>query len=119
MREVIDSAWQVEAVGMTTTELRSLVRHSCSILRCVFGLLPIRTVAAEPAWLTANVTALAVAADEERSLPSGELDPARLAILSDALEEAGCADAALLGHLRAPGPHTRGCWPVDLVLARE
>jgi hypothetical protein len=33
-------------------------------------------------------------------------------VLADALEEAGCTDAELLGHLR-------GCWPVDLVLNRE
>jgi hypothetical protein len=37
-------------------------------------------------------------------------------VLADALEDAGCADAALLAHLREPGPHARGCWPVDLVL---
>ena len=41
---------------------------------------------------------------EERLLPTGHLDPARLAILADALEEAGCTDADLLGHLRAAGP---------------
>jgi hypothetical protein len=22
----------------------------------------------------------------------------------------------MLGHLRSPGTHTRGCWPLDLVL---
>lgn len=49
----------------------------------------------------------------------GTLDPARLAVLSDALEEAGCAEAALLTHLRSPGPHVRGCWALDLVLGRE
>src|SRR5579872_4099346 len=30
-----------------------------------------------------------------------------LPILADALEDAGCADAALLGHLREPDPHVR------------
>jgi hypothetical protein len=39
--------------------------------------------------------------------------------LADALEEAGCADADLLGHLRGPGPHARGCWAVDLLLEKE
>jgi hypothetical protein len=34
------------------------------------------------------------------------------------LEEAGCADRAILDHLRGPGPHVRGCFPVDLVLAK-
>ena len=70
------------------------------------------------ACLTPAVVALAEAAYEERLLPSGELDTQRLAILADALEEAGAA-GALLEHLRSPGPHIRGCFAVDLVLARE
>ncbi len=49
---------------------------------------------------------------------SGELDRQRLAVLSDALEEAGCTDEAILGHLRSPGPHVRGCWALDLVLGK-
>jgi hypothetical protein len=64
------------------------------------------------------VTSLAAGAYEERSLPSGHLDPLRLAVLADALEEAGCADGGLLGHLRAPGPHVRGCWALDLILGQ-
>jgi hypothetical protein len=39
--------------------------------------------------------------------------------LADALEDAGCTDAELLGHLRGPGPHVRGCWALDLVLGRS
>ena len=61
---------------------------------------------------------LAHAAYDERTLPSGHLDPARLAVLSDALEDAGCTDAAVLGHLRGPGPHVRGCHVLDLLLGR-
>jgi hypothetical protein len=30
-----------------------------------------------------------------------------------------CADAAILGHCRGPGPHVRGCWAVDLLTGRE
>jgi hypothetical protein len=52
-------------------------------------------------------------------LPAGQLDPTRLAVLADAVEEAGCTDADLLGHLRGPGPHVRGCWAVDLLLGKE
>jgi len=36
-------------------------------------------------------------------------------VLADALEDAGCADADLLEHLRSPGPDVRGCWALDLV----
>lgn len=43
----------------------------------------------------------------------------RLPILADALEEAGCADVALLSHCRGSGPHVRGCWVVDLLLTKE
>jgi len=65
------------------------------------------------------------------TINGGTLDNARLAVLSDALEEAGCDDAGLLMHLRGEewhqpsggglckrptGPHWRGCWAVDCVL---
>jgi hypothetical protein len=49
-------------------------------------------------------------------LTHGELDLARLAILCDALEEGGCTGSRLLTHLRAPGPHYRGCDALDAVL---
>jgi hypothetical protein len=42
-----------------------------------------------------------------------------IAVLADALEEAGCTDADILDHCRNPGVHVRGCWPVDLLLAKE
>jgi hypothetical protein len=43
----------------------------------------------------------------------------RLAVLADAFEETGCTDPELLGHLRGPGPHVRGCFAVDLLLRRS
>jgi hypothetical protein len=73
----------------------------------------------DPSWLTPTVVNLASVAYQERSLPSGELDPARLSVLADALEDAGCTDPDLLGHLRSPGPHVRGCWALDLILGKE
>jgi hypothetical protein len=89
-----------------------------ALLRCVFGN-PFRSLAIDPAWLTAMVGSLAQAAYDERELPGGHLDPARLTILADALEEAGCTDSVLLGHLRNPGPHVRGCHVVDLLLGKS
>jgi hypothetical protein len=91
------------------------------LLRCVFGPLPFRPVTASPAWLAwqgGAVGKLARAAYDDRLLPSGELDRARLAVLADALEDAGCADAWLLGHLRDPGPHVRGCHVLDAILSK-
>ena len=43
----------------------------------------------------------------------------RLPLLADALEEAVCDDAAILAHCRQPGEHVRGCWVVDLLLAKS
>jgi len=42
-----------------------------------------------------------------------------LPFLADALEEAGCTDAALFDHCRQPGEHVRGCWVVDLLLGKS
>jgi hypothetical protein len=99
---------------------RSQLAGHCGRVRCIFGS-PFRAVTADAAWRDRDgrtILALARAASAERSLPGGLLDPARLAVLSDALEEAGCADAELLSHLRSAGPHVRGCWALDLVLGR-
>jgi hypothetical protein len=68
--------------------------------------------------LTPDVLALASAAYENRTLPEGTLEPAPLATLADALEAAGCIDSEVLGHLRFPGLHWRGCWAVDVILGR-
>jgi hypothetical protein len=95
--------------------------HDCpaqaGLLRCVFGN-PFRPITLDPSWITPAVRQLAAAAYEERILPSGQLDPHRLAVLADALEEAG-ASGDILSHLRGPGLHVRGCFAVDLALGRE
>jgi hypothetical protein len=116
------AAWAAEAVPVgawSYSEARASEQsHQCRLLRDIVGN-PFRPVAVEPAWLTPTVTGLARAAYDGRALPSGELDFARLAVLADALEEAGCTDVGLLGHLRGPGPHVRGCWALDTVLGRS
>ena len=94
----------------------------CRLIRCVFGnpFRPPPALAPEVlAWDGGAVVNLARQAYEERQLPSGELDPVRLAVLADALEEAGCADDTILGHLRGPGPHARGCWVLDRLLGKD
>jgi hypothetical protein len=88
------------------------------LIQEIFGN-PFRLELIEPAWLTPAVKQIAQAAYDERILPAGNLDPARIAILADALEEAGCMNRAILGHLRSPNSHVRGCWLVDSVLGRE
>jgi hypothetical protein len=96
--------------------------EQCVLLRELFGPLPFRPVSVAPSlldWDSGTVVRLARAAYEQRSLPDGKLDPTRLAVLADALEEAGCTDRDILGHLRGPGPHVRGCWAVDRLLGKS
>lgn len=82
-----------------------------AILRDIIGN-PFRPVTFDPAWQTSTVTALAQAIYEEQAFD-------RLPILADALEDAGCTTADILGHCRGDGEHVRGCWVVDLVLGKE
>lgn len=92
------------------------------LLRCVFRHPSRPPLTADPAWLASNggaVRAIAQGVYTERQLPRGTLDPDRLLVLSDALQEAGCDDEDILGHLRRPGPHIRGCWVVDLLLGKQ
>jgi hypothetical protein len=70
-------------------------------------------------WHDGLVARMANAVCDNRHLPSGDLDQARLAILVDSLEDAGCTDAGLLAHLRGEGPHVRGCWVIDLLLGKS
>ena len=82
------------------------------VLREVFGD-PFRAVTLRRAWLTYDVRVLSDGAYDMRCRET-------LPIVADALEDAGCDSAELLGHLRSPGPHALpGCWALDLVLGRE
>jgi hypothetical protein len=80
---------------------------------------PFRLVTLSLACLTPQVVALAQAAYDQREVPAGTLDLARLAVLADALEDAGCTAEDILDHLRGPGPHVRGCWALDLLLGKS
>ena len=64
------------------------------------------------AWNSGTVSKLATAIYDERAF-------GRMPILADALEDAGCADADILGHCRGGGEHVRGCWVVDLLLGKD
>lgn len=87
--------------------------HQADLLREIFGD-PARPPHVLPAWLAWNdstIPKLAQAVYEERAFD-------RLPILGDALEEAGCADKAILDHCRQPGEPVRGCWVIDLLTGR-
>jgi hypothetical protein len=89
----------------------------CRFLRDLFTHL-VRKIELKPSWLTVDVCSIARGAyDHPRK--EGILDEVRLGVLGDALEDAGCNDPEILGHCRQADAHIRGCWLVDLVLARE
>jgi hypothetical protein len=107
--------------GWYGSSLRAESAGQATLLRCILGN-PFRPPPRiDPAWLAWRGGAVAQLAREiydERELPPGHLDAARLAVLADMLEESGCADPHVLGHLRGPGPHVRGCFAVDALLGR-
>ena len=128
-RDIVDLArttWHslrnVAAIGLNFVSpqlfpgLRSEAQAQAALLREIAGN-PFRPLCLATSWLTPTVGLLARTAYQERIMPGGELDPHRLAVLSDALQEAG-AVGEVLTHLRSPGPHTRGCWALDMVLER-
>jgi hypothetical protein len=87
---------------------------SADLVRDIFGN-PFRPVAIHRDWLAWNdgtVPKLAQTIYDDRRFDL-------LPILADALEEAGCDNADILGHCRGPGPHVRGCWVVDLMLGKS
>jgi len=94
-------------------------RHLQAVLiRDILGN-PFQSVSPDLLGCGPTVRALAKAAYEERRLSDGSLDVDRLGILADALEDAGCDHAGILTHLRSPGPHAPGCWPLDLLLNKK
>jgi hypothetical protein len=84
------------------------------LVRCIFGN-PLRPPPPlDPSWLAwydRSVVRLAQLIYDDRRFQD-------LPVLADALEEAGCDSEDILSHLRGPGPHGRGCWVLDLVLAK-
>ena len=81
------------------------------LLHCIFGN-PFRPVTLGPPWRTSTTVALAQQMYESR-------DFSAMPILADALQDAGCEHLDILGHCRGAGVHVRGCWVVDLVLAKQ
>jgi hypothetical protein len=98
-----EAAWVLECARM------------CQIIRESFAHL-FDPVAVHRDWRTKTVLELAEAAYRHRDPSDGTLEAVRLAVLADALQDAGCDSAVLLDHLREPGPHVRGCWALDLIL---
>ncbi len=90
---------------------KALRRAQAPLVRDIFGN-PFRPAAFDPGWRTHDVVGVARGIYDERAFD-------RLPILADALMDAGCDHEDILAHCRSEGTHVRGCWVVDLVLARE
>lgn len=105
---------------------RPLDAECAGLLRCVFGnpFRPARTELPNE-WRTDTVLALAREMYESRDFTA-------MPVLSDALQDAGCEDEAVLSHCRDErtrgdertagthqAVHDRGCWVVDLVLGTK
>jgi hypothetical protein len=71
------------------------------------------------AWSDSTVRRIAQGIYDDRIMPHGTFDTARLAVLADALLDAGCDDAELIAHCRSAEPHVRGCWAIDLILGKQ
>jgi hypothetical protein len=81
------------------------------LVREIFGN-PFRRVRPEPSWLLVNDGS----AGHLARMSYDDRDWTRMPYLGDALEDAGCADHAILTHCRSNSQHVRGCWVVDQLL---
>jgi hypothetical protein len=94
---------------------RSRAPQTLALLKEVFGN-PFSPSVIDPMWLLGSdrtIEKMARVIDKERAFE-------RMPILGDALEEAGCHDAAILEHCRADTSecrHVRGCWVLELLFA--
>jgi hypothetical protein len=107
------AALTAEGAWAAAERVAGMAAYDADLLRHVFGN-PFRPLPVEPGWLARDGGAV-------RKLAQGLYDEGafdHLPVLADALEEAGCTEAKLLGHLRGGGPHVRGCWAVDRVLGK-
>jgi hypothetical protein len=120
-REAARDAWAALESSRSAAEAASKTlpwsverAKQAHLLHDIFGN-PFRPVTIDPArlhWNDATVPKIAQSIYDARRF-------ADLPILADALEDAGCADAAILEHCRSGGEHVRGCWVVDLLLGNS
>jgi hypothetical protein len=103
----------VNGVRVTNQTVRARIGDWINAGENEIRVIPIGMV--DPVWLIWNdgiVARIAESIDALRRF--GDLP-----ILHDALLDAGCDSEAILEHLHSPGPHTRGCWVIDLLLGGD
>ncbi len=94
----------------------------CQMLHDLFGPTPFRSPSIDPSWLSwkdGSVARLARKLYEAKEFPRTQHIAVVMRKLGDMLEEAGCADQAVLSHCRGGGRHRKGCWVLDLLLGKN
>jgi hypothetical protein len=100
----------LHSATFSSRDFISELRVRVALLHDIFGPLPFREIACDPAWLTDTVRALARGIYEQKAFE-------RMPILADALQDAGCENEDILNHCRDTAcDHVRGCWVLDLLL---
>jgi hypothetical protein len=84
----------------------------CVLLRDLFGPLPFLPVAIAPSWRTTHVLEVAQSIYDNWAFD-------RMLELGQSLYQVGCNDREILRHCVWSEEHARGCWVVDLVLAKQ
>ncbi len=122
-QDLESQSWQLGAAMMAhmstlsrwgNEDIALLAQTGCHLIRDVVGN-PFRRAVIDPAWLSWNdgtIRKLAQTIYDARAFD-------RLPLLADALEDAGCTDADILGHCRGGGEHVRGCWVIDALLGKS
>jgi hypothetical protein len=95
-----------------STGLREERWHQCQILRDIFCRPSQESQEISISGLKADVIEIARQVYERG-------DFSRLCQLADALEAGACAGNQIPKHFRIPGPHVRGCWALDVILAKN
>ncbi len=114
---VTDSAFgAVSAAAAAATVFWAIGSESereahCHLLRDIFRIPFESHLSIGASSFTPKIVALAQDIYDTRSFDA-------LFDLAQACSVAGCMDAMLLEHLRAPGLHCRGCWALDLILGK-
>lgn len=111
---VIDVIQEAKEIATGLSSHPEKYAQQALLLHDIFGN-PFRPVTIEPAWLAWHDGLLASMARQMYE----SRDFTDMPILADALEEAGCTNADILGHCRSGGEHVRVCWVVDLVLGKS
>ena len=107
MRNAAGAANRTEVDLLDPVELQ----FQAGILRCIFGPFLFRSLRFDRSWTTHTVMSIAGTIFSDHAFH-------HLPILADALEDAGCDEAAILDHCRSGSIHVRGCWVVNLILSK-